>query len=429
MATSDVLNFTEQPIVDEGIARLESHEYEPVARTNLNSAGEIRINIELHDLFTLPSEAYLLFEGRLTKADGTAYANADAVALTNNGLMHLFSQITYQLSNQEVESVFHPGQATTMLGMLKYPNDFQLAQGLNQLWYKDSAATAVIADNPGFAVRQAYLVQKPTAKGTFSFIVPLKHIFGFCDDYNKIVYGFKHTLTLVRKADDDAIFRANGVAAGKVNLDKISLFMPHVDPADLEKMKLYKVIETKATLPVAYRARQCDTITVPQSTTFSWRLSVKTSAEKPRYIIVGFQTGKDGNQEANPSIFDHCDLKNMYITLNHERYPAVDYNLSFPNQQFSRAYRDAATFSEKFYGMNDLITQSNITPADYKELFPLMVFDVSKQSERLKSAVVDVQIKASFNTAVPAGTEAFAVVVSDRMLQFQSDGAKMNVVY
>jgi hypothetical protein len=119
----------------------------------------------------------------------------------------------------------------------------------------------------------------------------------------------------------------------------------------------------------------------------------------------------------------------MYIMLNQERYPAVDYNLSFPNQQFSRAYRDAATFSEKFYGMNELITQGNITPSDYKDLFPLMVFDVSKQSERLKSSVVDVQIKATFNAAVPAGTEAFAVVISDKMLQFQSDGQKMTVVY
>jgi len=52
-------------------------------------------------------------------------------------------------------------------------------------------------------------------------MVPLKHIFGFCDDYNKVVYGFKHTLTLVRKADDDAIFTANGADTGKVNLHKI----------------------------------------------------------------------------------------------------------------------------------------------------------------------------------------------------------------
>ena len=93
-------------------------------QNNLNSAGEIYINIELQDLFTYPAESYIVFDGRLTKTDGTAYANADAVALTNNGLMYLFSNISYRLSSQEIESVHHPGQATTMLGLLKYSDDF-----------------------------------------------------------------------------------------------------------------------------------------------------------------------------------------------------------------------------------------------------------------------------------------------------------------
>lgn len=53
-----------------------------------------------------------------------------------------------------------------------------------------------------------------------------------------------------------------------------------------------------------------------------------------------------------------------------------------------------------------------------------MVFDVSKQSARMKSSVIDIQSKGTFNVAVPAGTEAFAVVVSDKMLRFQSDGKK-----
>ena len=205
--------------------------------------------------------------------------------------------------------------------------------------------------------------------------------------------------------------------------------MPHITPSDMERMQLFKTIESKVSVPVAFRNRQCDTITVPQSTTFSWRLSVKTSPERPRYIIFALQTNRDGDQEANPSIFDHCDLKNAYVMLNQERYPAVDYNLSFPNNQYSRVYRDAATFSQKFYGIDELITQSGIAPNDYKDLFPIFVFDVSKQSERLKSSVVDIQIKATFNTPVPAGTEAFAMVISDRLLTFKSDGNKMAVVY
>ena len=47
--------------------------------------------------------------------------------------MHLFKRIRYDLSGQEIESLVHPGQATTMLGLLKYPDDFSKSKGLNLL--------------------------------------------------------------------------------------------------------------------------------------------------------------------------------------------------------------------------------------------------------------------------------------------------------
>ncbi|XP_065664651.1 uncharacterized protein LOC136086286 [Hydra vulgaris] len=429
MTTSQsILNITETPIVDESIEKYYYRDYDPASRPNLNNTGNIIINVEQSDLYSVPSDAYLLFEGRLLKADNTAYANADAVALTNNGIMYLFSQIAYQLSNQDIEVVFNPGQATTMLGMLKYPNDYQLAQGLNQLWYKDSATTAVIADNTGFAARQGYLIQKPTAKGTFSFCVPLKHIFGFCDDYDKVNYGFKHTIILTRKSDDDAIFRGATAAAGKVDLQRVTLFMPHVQPALAQQNELLSIIASKATIPVAFRARQCDRLEIPQTLSTTWKLSVKTSSERPRYIIVGFQTNKNGDQTTNPAIFDYCDLKSIYVMLSSDKYPVTDYSLSFPNQQFSRAYRDAAVFSEKYYGMNELITQSNIQPLDYKDLFPIFVIDVSNQPERYKSSVIDIQIKMNFNTAVPQYTIGYAVVISDKLVNFKSDGSKLDLI-
>ena len=80
----------------------------PVSRTNLNTAGEIRINIELQDVFTHPAKSYLQIDGRLTKADGSAYANADVVALTNNGLMHLFPQMTHSLSKSRSRGDLSP---------------------------------------------------------------------------------------------------------------------------------------------------------------------------------------------------------------------------------------------------------------------------------------------------------------------------------
>ena len=154
---------------------------------------------------------------------------------------------------------------------------------------------------------------------------------------------------------------------------------------------------------------------VPDSTSFTWWLSVKTAPEKPRFIIVGFQTAKDGDQTKNPSTFDHVNLKNANVTLNSDRYPAVDYNLSFANQKLSRVYGDAALFGVKFFGINELITQSNVTPSEYKTFYPLFTFNVSKQTEKLKSSVVDIQIKANFTENVPANTRACALVISDKM--------------
>ena len=79
--------------------------------------------------------------------------------------------------------------------------------------------------------------------------------------------------------------------------------------------------------------------------------------------------------------------------------------------------------------MDELITQSNITPSDYKTLYPLFTFDVSKQKEKLKSCVVDIQKKAKFTENVPANTRVFALVISDKMLSLQCDGNKMSVIY
>ena len=59
-------------------------------------------------------------------------------------------------------------------------------------------------------------------------------------------------------------------------------------PSDKNKMELYKIIERKEKVPVGYRMIRCDSAPVPQTTSFTRRLAVKSSPEVPRFIIVGF---------------------------------------------------------------------------------------------------------------------------------------------
>ena len=88
---ADLLQFTDTSLIDESIEEYEYPDYDRITSTNLNNGGDIRISIESEDVLIHPRESYFIFEGRLTKADGTAYVNADEVALTNNVIMHLFS--------------------------------------------------------------------------------------------------------------------------------------------------------------------------------------------------------------------------------------------------------------------------------------------------------------------------------------------------
>ena len=436
---NSILRITDPILKDDSIDKYEDIEYGYVAGTNLNAPGQdIRFTIETQDIFTHPSESYLIIEGDLLRADnGNRYASNALITLTNNGIMHLFKRIRYDLSGQEIENIMNVGQATTMLGLLKYPEDFSKSKGLNQLWYNDTTAN-VDNDNEGFERRRVKILVNEDV-GSFSFKIPLKHIFGFCEDYDKIVYGLKHTLTLTRNNDDDTIFKTDGQAGGpppvdnvvngRVILSKIAWFMPHVTPADKDKMELYKIIERKEKIPVGYRMIQCDSASVPDSTSFSWRLSVKSSPEVPRFIIIGFQSNKIGSQKTNPSIFDNVNIKNIYVMLNSARYPTTDYNISFTKGKFSRVYGDAVNFRSKFFNIDELISNPNINNLLYEGLYPLFLFDVSKQSEKLKYSTTDIQVKMDLNGNPPANTQVYGVIINDRLINFQSDGNKFSVVF
>ena len=436
---ADILQITEDIPVDDSIYDYEYKEYNPIAGAPLNR-GSIVLTIEAQDIYTHPAESFLIVEGKLVKnADESVYDADTLITLINNGIMYLFSDVRYHLASHEIEVLQNPGHATTILGMLKFPDDFSKSQGLNQCWIKDTGEGNTVVDgnnpNEGFKLRRNYIINMPATRGHFCFKIPLKHFLGFCEDYKKILYGMQQRLTLTRTSDDNAIFRANGVDPGKVDIQRIRWFMPHVIPSDAYRLHLNKIIEKKEKIPVGYRMLQCDNTSIT-GTEFTWRLGVKSSPDIPRFIIVGFQIERNNNQEQNPARFDNCNIGNIYVTLNAKRYPDTDYDINFNENRFCRIYGDSSTFRKKFYNMDELVSNHNINPVDYKNLYPIFVFDVTKQSEKLKTSVSDIHIKIRFNTNPaldrdnnPRNVMAYAVIISDRLFHFVSDGSKVtNIV-
>ena len=99
----------------------------------------------------------------------------------------------------------------------------------------------------------------------------MRHMFGLMDDYSKVAYGMRDTLQLIHKDDNDALFSAAGVDAGKVVSPKIVWSVPIVQPNDVGKVNIYKSIASNNVIPVSFRMRQCETFSVLPTRSTVWR--------------------------------------------------------------------------------------------------------------------------------------------------------------
>ena len=428
---NSILKITDGYAIDESITNYETYAFYPITGTQLNNPGSITITVQNSDNWYHAANSWLEFEGTLKKANG-AFAAGDLITFANNGIMFLFENIKYLLSSTEIESVYNPGHVSNIISLAKNNNDFQ---GLLQCWSLDSDNTPADS-NKGFKKRRKF-THSSVPLGSFRFAVPLNHILGFADDYHKVLYGFTHSLVLTRASSDaNALFKKKdtatisaNVADGVVELSNIRWMLPRVTPSDVVRYELAKQIKSETILNVGFRMRQSISTSVPDSNTFTWRLGVRSSPEQPRFIFLAFQTDRSEDQQKNYATYDHCNLTSAHVLLNNDRYPCNDFESDFAMNHYDFLYHEFASFIQKFYKVDKMVTNTMVDPLIYKSLFPIIRFDVFKQSERLKSGVTDITLQCRFKANPAAKTVAHVVMISDRKLRFKSDGEKMSVLY
>src|SRR5271157_1758956 len=133
----EMLDISEPHLYDESISSLNFYEYTPQTQANNNTNGhQISITINNQDIYSLPSKSYISIKGQIRRADNNNAYVADAeIALINNAMMYLFTEIKYELGSKTIESINNPGPATSMLGYLSYLNNFS---SLKRCWSKDT---------------------------------------------------------------------------------------------------------------------------------------------------------------------------------------------------------------------------------------------------------------------------------------------------
>ena len=87
----------------------------------------------------------------------------------------------------------------------------------------------------------------------------------------------------------------------------------------------------------------------------------------------------------------------MYITLNGDKYPRKEIFSDFNRNDYARLYlrlylRLFDDFKKDFYGYDEFVGGSQVNIPAFKSFYPILVLDLTKQSEVIKTGAIDMRV-------------------------------------
>lgn len=370
---------------DNVLTGIEYHSYKPYVSSTFSNNDEIRIPISQQDIITAPFESYLHITGNLS-AKTTADAEAK-VKFVNNAIAFLFDEIRYELAGVEIDRTKYLGVTSTIKGILSTQSGEQ-SMLKNACWVGVGNNLSVKA---------------------FSFSVPLRLLLGFAEDYRRVVVNVKQELVLLRSSNDlNAITCEDATALININITNVTWRVPHVTVGDQYRLNLLRMVEKDTAIHVPFRTWEMHEYPLlpAQTTIQSWTVKTSSQMEKPRYVILAFQSDRKNKRSSDMSLFDMCGLKNVRLHLNSQYYP-YDNILG----DVSIFYEMFARFQGSYYGYN-----RGALPIDvgtFKDKCPLFVIDCSKQNDTLKVGPVDVRIEFESSDNFGDKVTAYCLLIHD----------------
>lgn len=389
---NNILNIDEEIFLDDSITRLEVHSHQPYIATTFNNSDEIRIPIQRQDVFTLPSQSSIVIEGELLKKDGTPPAATST--FINNGIAHLFDEVRYELNGVEIDRCKNVGITTTIKGYCSF--------------HEGQKRTL---ENAGWG--SSFITN---SKGQFNVLIPLNTILGFAEDYKKILMNVKQELVLIRaKVDSNSYVTQEEL---KLKITKLSWRMPYVYVNDKIRLSFLKKQERNKQIQIPFRSWSLfEYPLLPPTQMQTWTIKTSSQFEKPRYIILAFQTDRKNQDVKNAGEFDHCNISNVKLFLNSENYPYENLNLNIKNNHYAILYDMYTQFQQVYYDQ-DVVPQPLLNKGDFISSTPLIVLDCSKQNDNLKTAPVDVRLEFESAENFPDKTTAYCLIIHDRIVEY-----------
>ena len=127
--------------------------------------------------------------------------------------------------------------------------------------------------------------------------------------------------------------------------------MPFLVPSDHNKVKLLTFLQKSPTLRMSFRSWEL--YEFPRLTLANrqvWNVKTSNQLEKPRYVILGFQTSVANSRTSNRSQFNHCEISNAKVFLNAQHFPYMNLNVNFNKNYYAILYNMFLNFQISYYG-------------------------------------------------------------------------------
>ena len=396
---SDKLAIFEKPVFDDSIIENEYHTYSPYGSQTYSFSDEVRVSVQSQDVYTCPADSYIYIEGKITLPENVVVETEKKSLLesmTNNAYGFLFEEIRYELNGVEIDRCKNVGITSLIKNFLCLTPSEASGMQVSGFTYPGVRITTVADD------------------GTFSGCISLKSILGFAEDYDCIVVNARQELIMILARSDKNSYKADKDLG--LSLTKIQWKLPHINVNLENKVNLVNTLQNDIPISIGYRKWELYELpALKDSTMDSWTVKTSTNLEKPRFVILAFQTDKKNSIRHDISEFSHANLRNIKLSLNSKTYPYDDLDLNFGKRKFSKAYMLYKMFQMSFYNRKK---SEPLIPFEKFETHPLFVIDVSNQSDSDKTSSVDVQLMFEANSNFPKNTCVYCLIISDAMIQY-----------
>ena len=266
---------------------------------NLNRTGIISYEVNNQANFLYLPESFLYCEFNLSNQAGTAVPGN--ITLEHNWFPRIFSEMRLEIGSQQLEIINEPGEFDTILKFITRNKDYASAN--IEGWIPDTGSgnsVAVLDQVPNEAdeatVRTAvqrlraranfhnlntgYLKRKDvynnpngTANKTGFWIKwQLSPLFGYLD-HDKVSVNLPLKLQLRRGENDPGVFFGVGGSDGKLEIRKLELWIPNIQPSLDIEAALTKRLNTNKDIKVNFLKRNTFTTTVINQVQ-SWQIAM-----------------------------------------------------------------------------------------------------------------------------------------------------------